>query len=531
MRIIPILMLAALHLFGLTAPLQAAAGPGFPAMTFTTAELFKPIATIHSPAGTSWGNGTLFRGYLVLGIDVHEDSAGLQFWDISNPRSPQLVHQKYDSESKRLREIQGYSFTSSYGPDYVAIPSHAGIEIWDFSDIGNLKSVSALSMSKGGGQGIYNGIISAFWQPPYIYCGGMNTGLYVVDARDPKALKLVKQISNSTVNGKLMGGVFAVGNILYVTTMQDMESPGAISTFDISDPANPVLMDSYKGALIAEGGYTSYLNGNRIYGQGTTGYLQIFDVADPFHIKRIGQAEQKAGRGGYGMIQDGFAHTGMSDSYVKYDVRGNLPVAVGHYAVPGDNDWVITLGNMVFIGDDDGPASTGVLVPHQVDPDKMGPVVNMSYPKPEAVNQALSTRVGFTFSDNIDFGSVVPASLIVRPVGGEQLPGKYATMAGASVVNFTPDAPLMSNTTYEVLLPSGGLKDLAGNGISRDTLIRFSTGGVVALQHSGLKEKHWADGAGIWNVRGRWTVPTGKRNSRSMGSKPRGNLRPIPEAP
>ena len=67
--------------------------------------------------------------------------------------------------------------------------------------------------------GIYTGVISAFWQPPYINCGSMNSGLFVVDAADPKAPKLVKQISNSSVNGKLVGGVFAVGNILYVTTM------------------------------------------------------------------------------------------------------------------------------------------------------------------------------------------------------------------------------------------------------------------------------------------------------------------------
>ncbi|MDQ3003529.1 MAG: Ig-like domain-containing protein [Fibrobacterota bacterium] len=505
--------------------ITAQPGPGIPSLTYTTAELFKPLATFHSPAGTSWGNGTLFRGYLVLGIDVKEDSAGLQFWDISDPRQPKLVHQKYDSESKRLREIQGFSFTSSYGPDYVAIPSHAGIEIWDFTDIRNPKSVSALAMSKGGGAGIYNGIISAFWQPPYIYCGGMNTGLYVVDARDPKAPKLVKQVSNSTVNGKLVGGVFAVGNILYVTTMQDAASGGAISTFDLADPANPILMDSYVGVLSSDGGYTSYLNGNRIYGQGTTGYLQVFDVSDPFEIKRVGQSPQKTERGGYGMIQDGFAHAGMSDTYVKYDVTGSLPVEVGRCAVPGDNDWTLTLGNLVFIGDDDGPASTGILAPHQTAPDKQGPVVNMAYPRPGAVDQPLSTRVGFTFTDNVDFGSVLPTTFIVRPVGGSPLSGKYATMAGASVVNFTPDVPLLANTTYEVRLPAGGLKDLAGNGIPRDTLIRFTTGSTSALSPVGLRKAKLGVEAEIRNILGRWIGPA--RRLHAHGPAPR----PVSESP
>jgi hypothetical protein len=508
-----VLALAGLLLANLSElSLAAQAGPGFPALTFSQAELFKPLSTFYSPVGTSWGNGTLFRGYLVMGVDVKEDSAGLQFWNISNPRNPKLVSQKYDTESKRLREIQGYSFTSSYGPDYVAIPSHSGIEIWDLTDIMKPTSISSLAMSKGGGAGIYNGIISAFWQPPYIYCGGMNTGIYVVDAHDPKALKLVKQISNSTVNGKLVGGVFAVGNILYVTTMQDVESTGAISTFDLTDPANPILMDSYRGTLLTEGGYTSYLNGNRVYGQGTTGYLQVFDVSDPLHIIRMGQAEKIQGRGGYGMIQDGFAHTGMSDAYVKYDVRGPLPVEAGRCSVPGDNDWVIALGNMVFVGDDDGPTSTAILAPHQIEPDKIGPVVNMAYPKPMAINQPLSTRVGFTFTDNVDFGSVGIGSLTVKSVGGSVLSGKYSTMAGASVVNFTPDAPLLSNTTYEVTLLAGGIKDLAGNGILRDTVFRFSTGGTLSLVHKGLKGNASVSNEDNRNILGRFLFQSRPRH-------------------
>ena len=484
-------------------------------MTFTTAELFKPISTIHSPAGTSWGNGTLYRGYLVLGFDIHEDSSGFQFWDISNPRSPKMVAQKYDFESKHLREIQGYSITTSYGPDYVVMPSHAGIEIWDFSDIKNLKNVSAVAMAPGGGAGLYNGIIFAFWQPPSIYCGGMNTGLYVVDAHDVKALKVVKQISTSTVNGKLMAGVFAVGNVLYATTTQDGEAPGAISTFDITDPANPVLMNSYKGTLMTEGGYTSYMNGNRVYAHGTSGWLQIFDVSDPYKIKRLGQATTAAQRGGYGMFQDGFSQSGMSDTYVKYDVRGNIPVEVGRCSVPGDNDWVISLGNMVFIGDDDGPESVGILAPHQTNPDKLGPVVNMANPKPGAVNQPLTTRVGFTFTDQIDFSSVSSSSFIVRPVGEEPLAGKYVTMAGASVVNFTPDGPLLTNTTYEIFLPAGGLKDFAGNDNPRATVLHFSTGGTVSLSHPTIKVGTPDAVEEIRNVLGRWLPPS--RSSRNQG--------------
>src|SRR6185295_7769476 len=137
-------------LLALVAVGGAGAGPGFPALTFTASELFKPIATIHAPAGTSWGAGAMCRGYLVLGIDINEDSSGLQFWDISNPRSPKLAAQKYDAESHKLREIQGYSFTTAYGGDYVAIPSHTGMEVWDFTDIKNAHRISAIKLAQGG---------------------------------------------------------------------------------------------------------------------------------------------------------------------------------------------------------------------------------------------------------------------------------------------------------------------------------------------------------------------------------------------
>ena len=53
------------------------------------------------------------------------------------------------------------------------------------------------------------------------------------------------------------------------------------------------------------------------------------------------------------------------------------------------------------------------------------------------------------------------ASFIVRPVGGQPLPGKYGLRMG--VVNFDPDQDLQPGTTYEVVLPKGGVADLVGN--------------------------------------------------------------------
>jgi hypothetical protein len=73
-----------------------------------------------------------------------------------------------------------------------------------------------------------------------------------------------------------------------------------------------------------------------------------------------------------------------------------------------------------------------------------------------------SSRVGVSFSDNIELATVNAASFIVRPVGGAPLFGTYGSRMG--VLNFDPDEDLPAGT-YEVVLPEGGVTDLVGNAL------------------------------------------------------------------
>jgi YVTN family beta-propeller protein len=79
-------------------------------------------------------------------------------------------------------------------------------------------------------------------------------------------------------------------------------------------------------------------------------------------------------------------------------------------------------------------------------------------------------------SDQIDVTSLTTNSFIVRPLGGTAVPGTYSTQMG--MINFAPDLPLNANTTYEVVLPAGGIRDVVGNGLSTDFYSRFSTGNL-----------------------------------------------------
>ena len=130
------------------------------------------------------------------------------------------------------------------------------------------------------------------------------------------------------------------------------------------------------------------------------------------------------------------------------------------------------MGNFAVLGDDQGQRSH--VIPHAGPPDTTGPVVTMVDPPDGATDQFTSSRVGITTSDMIEMTSIDTSSFIVRPLGGQALSGSYSNQFG--IVNFFPDSALQSNTTYEVVIPAGGMKDWAGNGVSQTFTSQFTTG-------------------------------------------------------
>src|SRR5690606_28538881 len=67
-------------------------------------------------------------------------------------------------------------------------------------------------------------------------------------------------------------------------------------------------------------------------------------------------------------------------------------------------------------------------------------------------------------------------------LGGSFVAGQI-TFAFDDVLTFTPDAPWQANTTYEVVIPAGGIKDAAGNGID-GYQFTFATGSSVGGTHA-----------------------------------------------
>jgi hypothetical protein len=141
--------------------------------------------------------------------------------------------------------------------------------------------------------------------------------------------------------------------------------------------------------------------------------------------------------------------------------------------VINDDQFTIAVGNLLVMGDDQAPYRGSIIGVYQAAPDTLPPLVDTIIPKDKSTGQATTSRIGVSFTDNIEIATVNAASFIVRPKGGQPISGKWGLYW--SVLNFDPDQDLQPKTTYEVILPKGGLTDLVGNAIPQDFTSSFTT--------------------------------------------------------
>ncbi|HEX6708285.1 MAG TPA: Ig-like domain-containing protein [Albitalea sp.] len=467
-RMTPRLAPALLGAFAILSPTPAhPAGPGLPNLSYSSAEVFKPLSVIKSNvSGAARGHGTvqMVDGYLFVpfGVDSGHPGGGFSFYDISNPRSPVKVSQVNNSG---LREPHGFGFSNSYPGRYLVMQAVTGIQFWDITNPLAPSQLKALALP-GIKESDYNeGAWWTFWQAPYVYVGGSSNGLLIVDATDPRNPVYLKTITTPF----RIGPVFAVGNLLVTMSMDR----AGILTYDISDPANPKLLANSNGS---GGQYSGIVNGERLVTAGTDNKLRVYNISNPGSISQLVASPDVGAKGGYVSIQDGFAHAGFSTKYAKINLSTGAIVGTGTSGISGrDEDFGTVLGNLVMVGDDHAVGSA--LMPHQTAPDTTGPSVNMVSPKANSTNQSVKSRIGITLTDQVDLRTVNSSTFVVRPLGGSALAGKYSGQSG--ILNFWPDQALAAGTTYEVIVPAGGLRDDAGNAVPTTFSSRFTTGGTA----------------------------------------------------
>lgn len=456
-------------------------------LTYTQAELEKPVSFFGGdgagkfPKGPNGSNTVvMLHGYMVVmgSFDSGKPPGAFHTFDVTDPRNPKLLHTLEGTpETLKLREQHAMPIAMIDGKDFMVAPTTSGIQFFDFTDPLAPKPSGALALT-GINAGDYdNAAWMISWAWPYVYVGGTGNGVYIVDATDPANPTLVTRITSPEVGNFRVGPVYAAGNYLVVAQMDQVGTK--VTLMDVGDPKSPFLVSTGSSP---DSLYSTLLIGDRLYGAGAEGAYAFMKVT-PDAISVLHRAKSGTDRGGYCGYTDGFVICGQStEGYKKFDARDEANIKeVGHgtdpAAVNGDFDFATPIGNLVYLGNDHG--SGAALIPHTMAPDSTPPKVAKIYPSEGDTKQPLTTRVTAYFSDDIELGTVNAQNLIVRKNGDcTPLEGVFSK-SSFNAISFGTRQPLLPNTTYDVVVPAGGLEDLAGNAIAAGTVVHFSTGATL----------------------------------------------------
>ena len=265
-----------------------------------------------------------------------------------------------------------------------------------------------------------------------------------------------------------------MGNTLVITTPKEN---GGIATLDITDPVNPITL----AAILPPKSYIGGFFRHYVFLQSP---VRAWDVlTDPTTLGGGTAHDTPVGTLG----TPGSEYMSFGDDYMflghlrpdggasKIDVAdpkkmafegrvwGRLDIQAGQTAAINDDQFTVAIGPLLVMGDDQGPTVGSVIGVHSATPDTKPPIVDTVIPARRRVGQSAKSRIGISFSDNIELATVNAASFIVRPVGGQALPGDIRLLTGASWTS-TPPRTLRQATTRSSC-PEGGVTDFVGNGV------------------------------------------------------------------
>jgi hypothetical protein len=435
------------------------------------------------PAGThlsTWNAGgritTFHRGRLYLG---GLEGQGTWIYDISNPVSPQQLQFDPNAVNGHTWQKVGDLFYRQYWNPEGGYDADVPNGVSQFVSLANpLNRVR------------WTAPIHNFPVQTRVWGGGfMDTYPYwfysdVVDARIGW-WPIVSGTDVDAMSGVNARNKFRLGNLLFYTPGDGQQG---VAVFDISNPANPVLLDTlttgvrqYTTAWQVYKHYLVLMIGENTNGPAGNANTLIIDFSDPTDL-RIDQTltyNQLPGR--YVHFQDRYAFAGRGERGVKFDMETRSFVREFRHPSPstffGDFQW-IPLGHLLLVSTSETNMSQSHLFVHQDGLDTTPPSVAYHLPRPNAVNQSLHTSVGLVIHERLDATTVNDTTIQLRPLGGAALPG-IVMHTSYDVVHFHPAQPLLPDTTYELSLVGGGVRDVAGNAVAPFSF-RFSTGATIA---------------------------------------------------
>ena len=291
------------------------------------------------------------------------------------------------------------------------------------------------------------------------------------------------------------GHSILLGNMLFVTSDASMLGVAAYDISPVFDtpPGPPLLVDRLTGSI---GGYLGAIWENYLIlsGGSNQDIIQVVDISDVTNLRLIasidvsGNDALNAGTNvPYVQSQDNFIFARRH----KIDMELLQPVLeldeVGDNRPPGSetgeidtSQYLMPLGNLLITGSYsfDGRDAIGVWC-QEATPDTRSPYVGYHIPQSGQTNFPLGAPISLVIAEELESFTIVNTeSIIIRPVGGTAIDDAWISFSHDGILTYTPKEYLLADTTYEVIIPAGGIKDISGNGIEGFSFT-FSTGSNV----------------------------------------------------
>ncbi|MBD8525645.1 Ig-like domain-containing protein [Pseudomarimonas arenosa] len=473
---------AALSLFALSGTCLAQVppvAPGFPnALTCTPGQL------LHRDIGYDRTTNIIYHNGRLYSNDV--GGGGRREWLFSNPNDPTSL----SVVSTTLPGIadhgnHGHSKVGDYagGGQFYLRRVSPGVNA-NFDAL--IETYESIQLPPPGAFGLHH--LYYPWAVPF---HPINYSPSAGTARLWRADQLLGEWDALVEQGVAGNGVL-MGNLLFIVSDQSMLG---ILAYDIapmfeSPPRAPQLLDKLTGAVGGYLGPAIWENYLLMVGGPNQDEMIVVDYSDPSNLRLAatidltGTPALNAGSNvPYLQTQDQYVFTRRH----KIDMEQLRPVLeldeVGAARPAGSvagqldvSQYLLPLGNLLISGGYSFPGRDGIGVwCHQAGPDTRSPYVGYHVPRPEQTNFPLGAPISLFVSETLESFTIVNGtSIILRPLGGAPVDA-WTSFAHDRILTLTPREYLQPNTTYEVVVAAGGIKDAAGNGIEGYSF-RFSTG-------------------------------------------------------
>ncbi len=456
-------------------------GSGGPTRTFGPDELWSNCAFLDGGERDFDHHNLVvpYRGHLVMPWTPEFGTGGISFFDMADPCNPVKAG---EGSAQEMRESHALGFfhlgeDSPYAGDWMVSTGVLGILTWDISDVTAPTAAHYLTLPGVFYPDSYTYVVlSVSVQYPWLYVGAADNGVYVVDITDPANPVMVSQ----TVLDPLLrvGGVFAMGNLLLVTSAEQAEA----ALYDISDPAvlQPIPGGRFHTADSTGEGIEHY-HGNHsgdmalfARKEGGGGVI-AWDITDPTAPAYVGDYKSD-GNGGYVFYDEGYVFEGESSIARVYDLTDPTDIQlVGEGHLEGDLDTLTPYGNVAILSVDDdavdGQASA--VMPWAADPDTTPITVRRVVPADGEQGVAVTSRIGVVFDEMVEPASVYPGAIRLLDPAGQPVPGW--TSAQENTGSYAPMTPLLPGTTYTVEVDT--VTDVSGNAMDTTVVTTFTTAG------------------------------------------------------